>query len=176
MRIERAATEQEVTRTLGQMGVAIPTSDGEALLELRDRYRAIVAALWSLASGLRLVPSDDGPGGTDGIYGRTWHQTGRPTGEAKPHVVMVMLAEWSDRLAKIDEACIKLGLRERMVAVAESQAREVWEAVDRGLRDGLAAQPGLYGPVREAIGRAVRHMMAELPAGEMSTTKETGCN
>lgn len=134
-RVERAAAERFAEATLGELGVPVATFDGEALQELRDRYRGIVNALWLLAAELKLVPVEDVEAGlgTDGIYGRTYHQTGVATGEAKPNVVMVMLGEWSDRLAKVDEVCVRLGLEERRVRVSESVADAVLVIAERAL-------------------------------------------
>lgn len=161
----RRLAEADVARTLGELGVPIPTSDGEALQELRDRYRGIVAALWQLAAGLNLVPEG---AGADGIWGRTYHQTGTPTGEAKPHVVMVMLGDWSDRLAKVDEACVRLGLAERRVRAEEGFLGLLAAALDVALARVVPVE--LHGEFRQVWAGELRRLdVLELPAGEEET-------
>lgn len=72
-----------------------------------------------------------------------------------------------DRLHKIGADLVRLNLEERAQRLDEAQSRLVWQAVDRGLRDGLVGHPELYGAVRESIGRAARRLMDELaPAGQ----------
>lgn len=168
-RVEQARVEREVSRTLGELGVPIPTSDGEGLQELRDRYRMIVNALWDLASGLKLVPEDGIPGGgTNGIYGRTYHQTGIATGEAKPNVVMVMLGEWCDRLAKVDEACTKLGLADRRVRAEEAELVLLAGAVDLML--ARVVPPEYHERCRTVLAGELRRLdeRPAPPAGEVA--------
>jgi hypothetical protein len=152
IQVEVAAAE------LARLGLPIRTSDGEALAELRDRYRGTVDALWTLVGNLKLVPEADmpGAGGTDGIYGRTYHQTGKPTGEAKPHVLVQMLGDWSDRLAKIDEICVKLGMAERRVRVEEAQAVLLAGAVDVMLASVVPAE--LHDRARQVLGTELRRL------------------
>lgn len=163
-RLARARTERDVAKTLGEIGVSIPTSDGEALIEERDRHRGVVKALWTIASELRLVPSDGLAGtGSDGIYGPTFHQTGRPTGEAKPNVVMVMLADWSSRLAKIDEACVRLGLEARRVRATEAELVLFARAFDVALARSVPAE--FHAAARAVLAGELRRLDGqELPA------------
>lgn len=77
-----------------------------------------------------------------------------------------------DRLHRIGADLVRLNLEDRARRLDEAQARFVWAAVDRGLRRGLEERPEMYGPVRQAIGRAVRDVMAELEPGAPADTTE----
>ena len=159
-RLARAKVEREVARTLADLPDPVDAADGRALLELRARYRKVVDALWALVGELNLVPVDDlpGAGGTDGIYGRTYHQTGTATGEAKPHVLVVMLDTWSEKLAKIDEACVRLGLEDRRVRLAEAEVEVFARAVDAMLAEVVPAE--LHGQARAVLASRLRAVEA----------------
>lgn len=86
---------------------------------------------------------------------------------------VVLYTDAIERVQKLRSDLVRLNLEERAQRLDEAQSRLVWAAVDRGLRAGLAGMPELYGPVREAIGRAARSLLDEvlddkpgLPAGQ----------
>lgn len=121
-RLAAVWAEGELTR----LGVAIPVADGEALAALRDEAAGNVVALRRMVHTLGLDP--DGPGPM--AYEPLFHQTGRPTGEAKAHIVWVMYCDERDRLAKLDEVCVKLGLEQRRVRLEEAEAALFAQAVN----------------------------------------------
>jgi hypothetical protein len=71
--------------------------------------------------------------GEPGIYGRTYHVSGMPTGEAKPHVLVQMYNDERDRLARYRRDAIELKIEERRVQLEENRAIEVFRAVTTAL-------------------------------------------
>lgn len=61
--------------------------------------------------------------GAPALYGRTYHLSGAPTGEAKPHVLWVMLREERKHLKEVAAECVKAGVETARVEIAEDQAR-----------------------------------------------------
>lgn len=128
----------EATEQLRQLGVSLETTPIAALEAMLFEAAGNVAVLRELVGSLpleagRLGNSDRGLAPTDGIYGHTYHQSGIPTGEAKPHVIVVMYNEERDRLAKLAEICVKLGLDRRRVELAEADARELFAGVMKAI-------------------------------------------
>jgi hypothetical protein len=128
----------QATQILTRLGVTIEVAPLEALEAMLWESAGNVAVLRELVGALEPVSTRQGDWergieGRDGIYGPTYHESGKPTGEAKPHVLVVMYNEERDRLAKLAEACAKLGIDERRVRLAESQARDLFESVTRAL-------------------------------------------
>ncbi len=80
--------------------------------------------------------------GKAGVYGPTYHQSGVPTGEAKPHVLVVLYNQERDRRAAVAEAMLRLNIDERRVRAAEANAEKLVRAqvaalVAMGLGDRL---------------------------------------
>src|SRR5208282_6228091 len=71
--------------------------------------------------------------GSPGIYGRTYHVSGMPTGEAKKHILVQMYDEERDRLARYRRDAIELKIEERRVQLEENRAIEVFRAVTTAL-------------------------------------------
>jgi hypothetical protein len=65
-----------------------------------------------------------------GVYGPD-HQ-----GDGKPHVLVTMLADWSDRAAKQAKLAIDAGIDERRVRIVEAQAEQLGQVV-RAVASGL---------------------------------------
>lgn len=63
------------------------------------------------------------------IYVEMFHQTGLPTGEAKPHVLVAMYDRERDRLVAYSTAAAKLGIEERRVRLQEADARDFAKGV-----------------------------------------------
>jgi hypothetical protein len=63
--------------------------------------------------------------GDGGIYGSTFHVSGLPTGEAKPHVLVVMLNEERNRLTRVSAEAIKANVTQRHIELMEADARSV---------------------------------------------------
>lgn len=123
----RRRETEEANRALARLGQPVETAPLEALELLLWEANGNVAVLRILVAGL---PAE---AGADGIYARTYHQTGEPTGEAKPHVLVVMYNEERDRLAKLAAECVKLGIDERRVRLVESQARNVFDSIAKAM-------------------------------------------
>lgn len=94
--------------------------------------------------------------GPDGIAGRTGNE--RVTNEAKPHVLVSMYNEERDRLVRFSKVAAEIGLSDRMVRLAESQAEMLVKIITAIIDDPELA---LSGEQRKA-GRSVaaRHLRA----------------
>jgi hypothetical protein len=127
----------EAARDISRLGVTIDLDDGEAVRAMRDEAAGNVVAYRNLIQRLHLGESsgfnDDEHRGESGIYTAMYHQTGVPTGEAKPHILIVMYDAERDRLAKLDEVCVKLGLEGRRVALEEDRSAMFVRALERVL-------------------------------------------
>jgi hypothetical protein len=80
--------------------------------------------------------------GKPGVYGPTYHQSGIPTGEAKPHVLVQLYNDERKHLVSVAAAALKAGVEERRVRMAESDATQILGAqvkalVAMGLSDRL---------------------------------------
>lgn len=71
--------------------------------------------------------------GEPGIYGRTYHESGMPTGEGKPHVLVTMYDAERDRWAKLCLELAKLNIDERRVRLAEADAQRIFGAIGKAL-------------------------------------------
>lgn len=67
--------------------------------------------------------------GEPGVYGRTYHASGSPTGEAKPHVLVVLYERERDRLRQIASEMLRAGVDERRVQLAEADAALAWTGI-----------------------------------------------
>lgn len=127
----RRLQAREATEELARLGYAIETTPVEALEAMLYEAAANVAVLRELVNDLD----------HDRLYGQMFHQTGSPTGEAKPHVLVVMYDAERDRLAKLSEVCFKLGLDERKVRIAEAEVGRLFDHVTGAIADcGLTAE------------------------------------
>ncbi|HTZ63512.1 MAG TPA: hypothetical protein VMB51_05355 [Solirubrobacteraceae bacterium] len=103
-----------------------------------DFYRRQVQRLPPAPEPDTFTPGNDGEKGTwergaTGIYGRTYHQSGIPTGEAKPHVLVVLYERERDRLRAIAESMLRAGVEERRVQLAEADAAMVFTGITAAL-------------------------------------------
>jgi len=64
-----------------------------------------------------------------GIYNRTYHHTGDPTGEAKPHVLIVMRDEKQVHLARVAAMAAKAGIDVRRMEIEQGRAQVLADAV-----------------------------------------------
>lgn len=92
-----------------------------ALQDALDLSHGIVDTLVRLVNQLDLTVTSATTEGPEGIAGRTYHQSGIPTGEAKPHVFVTLLAEERDRYSRLSIECAKLGIAERHAQVEEAK-------------------------------------------------------
>ena len=116
---------------------------GQALVEV-DAGEALVHLIWEAAANLewyraKLVELDI-------EYGPTYHATGVPTGEGKPHVLVTMYDAERDRLASYAAAALRAGVDERRVRLVEADAARVFAA----LVETLAAL-GINAATQEAV-------------------------
>lgn len=117
----------------------------DVLAEELWRSRAAVIVLGQLVNDLGL---DEG-----GLYARTYHVSGLETGEAKPHVLWVMLMEERKHLRSVAVEAAKAGVEARRIELAEAQAN----AVAMLLR-AVFADPEL------ALDQARQHVAAQVAA------------
>jgi hypothetical protein len=112
-----------------------------------EYYRSLVSQLPSHPTPDELEYDDKGKAhythGEPGIYGRLYHVSGIPTGEAKPHVLVQMYNEERDRLARYRKDAIEAKIEERRIQLEENRAVEVFRAVtlamsEMGLGDRFA--------------------------------------
>jgi hypothetical protein len=156
---QRAAHLEIARRECDRLGIQIEIDPGEALMqELWETagnvafYRAQVQALPTHPAPDVFVPAvemDDGEisqahweRGEPGVYGRSYHVSGVPTGEAKPHVLVALYNDERKHLADVASAALRAGVEERRVRMAENDATQILGAqvqalVAMGLGDRL---------------------------------------
>lgn len=157
----KAAEEEQARELCGTLGRPIQTTAADALMrEIYETagnvefYRGLVQALPTHPEPDVYVKDDEGgrghwERGDPGVYGRTYHQSGVPTGEAKPHVLVNLYNEERKHLARITVDALKIGIAEQLVHIAEAQATQIAAAL-RGLAIALGHDPGAP-EVREAF-------------------------
>lgn len=147
----RRAAELEIARReCDRLGIPIQLDPGEALMqELWETagnvafYRAQVQQLPTHPAPDVLVPAvelEDGERvpahwerGEPGVYGRSYHVSGMPTGEAKPHVLVALYNEERKHLADVATAALRAGVEERRVRMAEDDAARILGAQVKAL-------------------------------------------
>lgn len=160
---EKAAQVEIARRECVTLGIPIETTPVEALIrEVWEAagnvafYRRLVQELPTHPADDVLVPqamvaNEDGTTttigqhwerGEPGVYGRTYHVSGIPTGEAKPHVLVVLYNDERKRLREASEGALKANVEERRVRIAEADAERITTAHMRafevmGLTDRL---------------------------------------
>lgn len=130
----RKAQEVVARRECVSLGIPIETTPAEALVREVWEASGNVAFYRQLVQGLPTHPEDDefvspegeGDGhwirGEPGIYGRTYHVSGIPTGEAKPHVLVQLYNDERKRKLDASAAALRAGVDERRVRIAEADA------------------------------------------------------
>jgi hypothetical protein len=126
--------------------VPIETDPEEALLnELWETvgnvefYRSLIQELPTHPEPDRVIgfnDNNDNPiyeHGAAGIYGRTYHLSGVPTGEAKPNILVSMYNDERKHLLNVISAAVRLGIEERRVRLEEGRANEVFRAITDSL-------------------------------------------
>jgi hypothetical protein len=158
----RAKAERlERAQACASLGVPIVTTPVEALLrEVSETagnvefYRALVQDLQTHPEpDTYHEPDGDGKGrwerGDPGIYGRTYHQSGTPTGEAKPHVLVQLYNDERKHLASVTVAALRVGIAAQQVEIASQQATLIAEGF-RAFAVALGHDPAAP-EVREAF-------------------------
>lgn len=165
---QRSARTELARRECVKLGLRIETHPADALLEEIYRtqanvyfYEALVGELPTHPDPDEFVPPEpgtDGDGywnrGAPGVYGRTYHVSGIPTGEAKPHVLVVLYNDERKHLAGVTTAALKLGLDAERVRIAQGQAALIAESF-RVFAVALGHDPSAP-EVREAFGVGLR--------------------
>ena len=137
---QRAASAELARRACVNLGIQIHTTPEDALL---DELLEAAGNVKAYREHLKTLPA---------VYGPLYHVSGIATGEAKPHVAVVMYNQERDRLAKVATEMLRLNLDDRLVRVAERQAELVVEAVKGILRDlGVADHPEAAASVRRHL-------------------------
>jgi hypothetical protein len=167
---QRVAKAETLVRRL-----AVPIVGTDYLQALQDQLdltHGIVRTLTELVNGLELGVSgqvydpESGtfrPPTTEGIAGRTYHQSGIATGEAKPHVFVAMLADWSKEYSRLAAECAKLGIEERRTQVVERIQQAQLDQLKGALSRATAILPKeVAGPFRKALAAELRPLQ-ELP-------------
>lgn len=138
----KAAEIEMVSQAVAKLNLKVETTAAEALLNEIYRtvgnlefYDELTAALPTHPDPDVYVPDVDEDGeptggghwerGQPGIYGRTYHVSGVPTGEAKPHVLMQMQFEERKHLRGLTVDALRVGIAEEMVTLARDQAELV---------------------------------------------------
>jgi hypothetical protein len=67
----------------------------------------------------------------EGVAGRTFHVSGRPTGEAKPHIFVVCWERERDRWRDCCVAALKAGVDERRLRLEETETQALFQAQAR---------------------------------------------
>jgi hypothetical protein len=151
---ERAAQTEIARRECSMLGVPIETTPADALIhEVREAagnvafYRELVQQLATHPTSAERVEhtewADDGKvewiPEEPGIYAPTRHVSGIPTGEAKPHILVVLYNDERKHLVAVAAAALRAGVEERRVQMAEADAERIEVAHVRALEAmGLA--------------------------------------
>lgn len=148
----KRANLQIVQAECERLSIPVETNPDDALLDELYRtkgwvntYEAAVNELELHPEADRYIPGDeDGDGhwerGDGGVYGRMYHLTGMPTGEAKPHVLVELLFRERKHFADVAVAALRANIDERRVKIAEDQADMVHRAFEAAL-EAMNATP-----------------------------------
>jgi hypothetical protein len=137
---EKAASVELAKRECATLGIPIETTPAEALIhEVWEAsgnvefYRRLVQELPTHPEDDEFVEDESENGGhwergDPGIYGRTYHVSGIPTGEAKPHVLVVLYNDERKRKREASEGALRAGVDERRLRLAEADAEWITAA------------------------------------------------
>src|SRR6185437_11369205 len=103
---QRAAELEIARRECDRLGIQIEVDPGEALMQ----------ELWETAGNVAFYRAQVQQLPT--LYGRSYHVSGMPTGEAKPHVLVALYNEERKHLADVATAALRAGVEERRVRMA----------------------------------------------------------
>lgn len=167
---KRAAAKELARIELNLLGLPVEDIDpGTALLEEVARTRRNVRALEELLADVPTHPEpdrfvapdleDETAGhwvrGEPGLYGRTYHVSGLPTGEAKLNVLLVWLIDERKHLVAATAAALRAGIDERQVRLAERQGEQMAEILRGVLADlGVLDHPEAATVVRRHLALA----------------------
>ena len=163
-RVQEAARRRllaaEAVADLATFGVHIETTPVEALEAMLWEAAGNVAVLRQLVNTLPLQVSGLIGAGEDGdlVFAEGPALAGRLKNDstaAAPHIWVVMYNAERDRLARLAEACAKLGIDERRVRLAEAQVAKLFDHVSGAMADAelTAAQTGRF---KQSLARRIR--------------------
>lgn len=174
VRDKAAANVEElaVRAACDKLGLSREMDPGEGLLELVreaagnvEFYRQLVAEIPTHPEDDELTVDEDGPHykhGAIGIYGRTYHQSGIPTGEAKRHILVTMYDDERDRFANFCQLALRAGVEERAVKLAEQTGQLIAQVLRATVAD---PELGLSPEVQEVAARVLSRHLRALPSG-----------
>jgi hypothetical protein len=144
---DRRVEMARVERTVGQLlaKAARPEHESEA--------EGLLAAVW--LTGLYCDALHAEVAGLESFYGSDH------LGDARPHVLMEMLGEWTDRRARLCKAALDVGLDARRVQLEEAKGRVVVEVIMAVLDDpdlGLSPEQRMRG--RRVAAARMRELVA----------------
>ena len=172
---ERLAAEKVKAEVARALGGSLDTDPGEALMSLVREAAFNVAYLRELVGDLHGRRSDDGPGDSAGIYGPTFHASGRPTGEGKRHIVVQMYDDERERLAKFTRLALDAGIAERQLRMQEYGANVIAQAIVATLDDpklGLTREQREIG--RQVAGQNLRFLSQQNRPPILTATRGDG--
>ena len=140
----RSAQVQLARDDCARLGLKIDTTPADALvnevLEAAGNvsfYRALIQDLPTHPGADVYVVEDETRGhwdrGEPGIYGRTYHVSGLPTGEGKPHVLLQLYNDERKRLVEASTAALRAGVDERRLRLIEDDVSTIMAAQTRAL-------------------------------------------
>ncbi|RCK68283.1 hypothetical protein DT076_16685 [Desertihabitans brevis] len=147
-RAERTLAEQQAALAATRLGVLVETSPEQALLDEVHRCAGMIAYYGQRAREVeagtidgdrpnRLDPDDPRETRRDLVWGITRQKTGGEdagtTEEAAPNVWLKLWNEERDRLVRVAAACLKAGIEERRVRIAEETGSLVAQVIRRVL-------------------------------------------
>lgn len=141
----KAAEVEIARRECDRLGIPVEIDPGEALMQELWETAGNVAFYRALVQQLPTHPEPDVfvTGGADdagdytlahwergapGVYGRMYHESGLPTGEARPHVLVTLYNAERKHLTDVATAALRAGVEERRVRMAEADAARIFGA------------------------------------------------
>lgn len=131
---KRRLEEEGARAACVKLGIPIEVDPGEALMGEVWEAAGNVAFYRALVQDLPTHPGPDeyhppegeGSGwwerGEPGVYGRTYHVSGIPTGEAKPNVLVQLYNQERQHLAVVVALALKNGIEQRRIDLEQERA------------------------------------------------------
>lgn len=150
-----AAINELARRACTTLGVSVEQHPAEALLGEVFRTRGAVDFYEALVQELPTHPED----GKAGVYGPTYHQSGIPTGEAKPHILVQLWMQERKHLVDATTAALKAGVDAKRLQIEEDKA-----ALFADVLRSFAVELG-HDPASEPVRRAFRAGLSVIAGG-----------
>lgn len=154
--------------------LGIPVGDGDPIRILRDALREaegnvafyrrrIHEELQNKPGEITVDPDTGDLIAPPAIYGETYHVSGKRTGEAKPHVLVVLYHEAERWLAKVALEAAKFGIEQRQLELDERDADLLFTAQLAALEQmGLSERVEEF---RNAFAEAIRPALGPAQLG-----------